>query len=62
MTQTKAFWNTLLGRHYDRIAKQNARKMREDVLCMQGCFADTPENENIRRILMQLRRELESRM
>jgi hypothetical protein len=51
-----------VARHNERVAKSNARKMREHVLCMQGCFSDAPENERIRTILMQLRRELEARM
>jgi hypothetical protein len=57
-----SIFQKLVTRHNERVAKSNARKMREDVLCMQGCFPDTPENERIRNVLMQLRRELEARM
>jgi hypothetical protein len=52
----------LVSDYNKRIERENARKMREDILCMQGCFADTPENEEIRTLLYRLRRELESRM
>lgn len=55
-------WNKLVSRHNERLSKQNARKMREDIICMQGCFSDGPENEKIRTLLQQVRAELERRM